>query len=403
MDMNLGEVPTKFFVMRNGETVEVRRRRLVDPSFDAMENVVSTFVTGTFKLQYADAEGDVVTVGSQEEWLECLRDLNAIDGTVIRLIVELSSVAKRRPETSERKRVTLPEPECVLSSKPLKKERRGKPTCDATSCESTAKRSRRRERKPQKSDKAELVEPAAGAESKAGEEDYVLSTGEDIVTRVLSKLYGVDAMEQVKRGVHTEKTLGCQRWLTICRQSNGDVDCSVAVNDLVDELGEKMEEARLSGDTARFAEMQDFIAELCESAMQSGDDSHRIEETVPEVANPEAAVPEVLNVDMGTAEQKPEEEAAQVAQPEEQMAQPEEEQVAQPEAQVAQPEEVAQPEGGVEERKTETPVVQPRALYANEIRNLENMGFSMEDDAAVDELSASRGNLTVYLTKLLSL
>ncbi|KAJ9446947.1 hypothetical protein DIPPA_32791 [Diplonema papillatum] len=92
------EVPMKMQVVRRGEIVETRRRRLANPSYEVVAKVAGEFVRGTHRLQYVDEDGDVVTMSSQEEWEECVA---CWDGAKpLRLRVDLCSGARRRASRS---------------------------------------------------------------------------------------------------------------------------------------------------------------------------------------------------------------------------------------------------------------------------------------------------------------
>ncbi|KAJ9446955.1 hypothetical protein DIPPA_32796 [Diplonema papillatum] len=92
------EIPMKFELARQGEVVETRRRRLVNPSFGVVTKVADELARGRHQLQYVDEDGDVVTMSSQEEWEECVA---CWDGAQpLRVRVDLCSGARRQASSS---------------------------------------------------------------------------------------------------------------------------------------------------------------------------------------------------------------------------------------------------------------------------------------------------------------
>ncbi|KAJ9455493.1 hypothetical protein DIPPA_10923 [Diplonema papillatum] len=92
------EVALKIQIVRQGEVVETRRRRLVNPSFEVVARVAGEFARGRHQLQYVDEDGDVVTMSSQEEWEECVA---CWDGAKpLRVRIDLCSGARGRASRS---------------------------------------------------------------------------------------------------------------------------------------------------------------------------------------------------------------------------------------------------------------------------------------------------------------
>ncbi|KAJ9461774.1 hypothetical protein DIPPA_08575 [Diplonema papillatum] len=92
------EVPMKVQIVRRGEVVETRRRRLVNPSYEVVAKVAGEFARGKHQLQYIDEDGDVVTMSSQEEWQECM---SCWDGSEpLRIRIDLCSGSRRHTSRS---------------------------------------------------------------------------------------------------------------------------------------------------------------------------------------------------------------------------------------------------------------------------------------------------------------
>ena len=66
------EIELKFTIIRVNGLKEMRRVRLVSPSFDAIQNIMRRWVRGIYNIEYVDDEGDHITVESEEEWTECI-------------------------------------------------------------------------------------------------------------------------------------------------------------------------------------------------------------------------------------------------------------------------------------------------------------------------------------------
>ncbi|KAJ9443145.1 hypothetical protein DIPPA_00763 [Diplonema papillatum] len=86
----MAEVPLKMVITRAGEVVETRRVRLVSPTFNAINRVVQQWTVVKYDLLYNDEDGESITVGSEEEWEECLRVWVQIGTAILVLKVHLS-------------------------------------------------------------------------------------------------------------------------------------------------------------------------------------------------------------------------------------------------------------------------------------------------------------------------
>eukprot|EP00659_Diplonema_papillatum_P011213 gene11213-17248_t len=91
------EVPIKILLVRNDEVTAIRRRRLVNPSYEVVASVAAEYATGKYSLQYEDDDGDSVTMSSAEEWDECLRLWDGESKLVLR--VELHGSPPNRNES----------------------------------------------------------------------------------------------------------------------------------------------------------------------------------------------------------------------------------------------------------------------------------------------------------------
>eukprot|EP01060_Flectonema_neradi_P040572 TRINITY_DN92_c0_g1_i1.p1 TRINITY_DN92_c0_g1~~TRINITY_DN92_c0_g1_i1.p1 ORF type:complete len:648 (+),score=80.37 TRINITY_DN92_c0_g1_i1:113-2056(+) len=68
----MSEIELKLTIIRVNGSQEMRRVRLVSPSFEALCNVVKKWVRGIYSIEYVDDEGDYITVETEEEWEECI-------------------------------------------------------------------------------------------------------------------------------------------------------------------------------------------------------------------------------------------------------------------------------------------------------------------------------------------
>eukprot|EP00756_Hemistasia_phaeocysticola_P029419 Hpha_TRINITY_DN16231_c0_g5::TRINITY_DN16231_c0_g5_i3::g.13217::m.13217 len=103
-------VPLKFSLVRCGKLMQTRRVTLLRPTLANLTDLVQGWANGSFELQYTDEDGDKVQLGSEAEWLECLRlwREGSITGPNA---LRLNCVVGRCARASERPRATKPQPQ----------------------------------------------------------------------------------------------------------------------------------------------------------------------------------------------------------------------------------------------------------------------------------------------------
>eukprot|EP01064_Diplonema_japonicum_P039643 TRINITY_DN99_c0_g1_i2.p1 TRINITY_DN99_c0_g1~~TRINITY_DN99_c0_g1_i2.p1 ORF type:complete len:616 (+),score=180.72 TRINITY_DN99_c0_g1_i2:78-1925(+) len=221
MSIQMIEVPMKFELVRNGEVVETRRTRLVNPSFEAVAAVGAGWSRGkSTTLQYVDDEGDLVTMDTEGEWCECMRLWRsgvANKALVVRLVLPSLEGGKGRGPCWWRKA--------------------------AERCRS---RSRSRSRSGSRSPCKRRQSPCRRGwgfmmESIDAEEPEKAPTASQavVVEKILKKLHGEDTMVALASGTVDAKALGCKGWLSVKVLEDGEVDLDVKVRKLYNMLHQK--------------------------------------------------------------------------------------------------------------------------------------------------------------------
>eukprot|EP01064_Diplonema_japonicum_P039634 TRINITY_DN99_c0_g1_i11.p1 TRINITY_DN99_c0_g1~~TRINITY_DN99_c0_g1_i11.p1 ORF type:complete len:624 (+),score=176.88 TRINITY_DN99_c0_g1_i11:54-1925(+) len=221
MSAQMIEVPMKFELVRNGEVVETRRTRLVNPSFEAVAAVGAGWSRGkSTTLQYVDDEGDLVTMDTEGEWCECMRLWRsgvANKALVVRLVLPSLEGGKGRGPCWWRKA--------------------------AERCRS---RSRSRSRSGSRSPCKRRQSPCRRGwgfmmESIDAEEPEKAPTASQavVVEKILKKLHGEDTMVALASGTVDAKALGCKGWLSVKVLEDGEVDLDVKVRKLYNMLHQK--------------------------------------------------------------------------------------------------------------------------------------------------------------------
>eukprot|EP00756_Hemistasia_phaeocysticola_P029418 Hpha_TRINITY_DN16231_c0_g5::TRINITY_DN16231_c0_g5_i2::g.13214::m.13214 len=121
-------VPLKFSLVRCGKLTQTRRVTLLRPTLANLTDLVQGWANGSFELQYTDEDGDKVQLGSEAEWLECLRLWR--EGSITGPNALRLSCVVGRCASSERPRVTKPQPQ-PFSVEAMSYRRRGDGTHEA--------------------------------------------------------------------------------------------------------------------------------------------------------------------------------------------------------------------------------------------------------------------------------
>eukprot|EP01064_Diplonema_japonicum_P026554 TRINITY_DN37_c2_g1_i1.p1 TRINITY_DN37_c2_g1~~TRINITY_DN37_c2_g1_i1.p1 ORF type:complete len:490 (+),score=100.28 TRINITY_DN37_c2_g1_i1:60-1529(+) len=216
MNVEVSEVPIKFELVRNGEVVETRRVRLVNPSFSAVLGASERWSTGVTVLQYADDDGDMIMMDTEEEWGECMRLWN-------------ESVNRY----SLRLRLVLPHLE-DLDHVP-RWWARGRSN---------------RDHSPDHARKAVWKQSSVMKRTREAKEGEVSVPQAAVVEKALKLLHGEDAMVALASGEQTPESLGCNGWLSAKTTDIGEVDLDVKVKKLYNLLCEKGNVCLADGDAA---------------------------------------------------------------------------------------------------------------------------------------------------------
>eukprot|EP00755_Sulcionema_specki_P033430 Sspe_Gene.100725::Locus_75389_Transcript_1_1_Confidence_1.000_Length_581::g.100725::m.100725 len=98
------ELPLKVFVKKGGKLSSIRRLCLIPPTFERVKEIVGRWVPRTAVIQYHDDEGDLVTMSSEPEWEECVRQWELSGESTLKIEVEKEDKRKDDEERKEEKK-----------------------------------------------------------------------------------------------------------------------------------------------------------------------------------------------------------------------------------------------------------------------------------------------------------
>ena len=243
---SLNETSIKARVMRGETLVATRRVRLADPTFEILQKMARTWVKGgAYDLQYADDEGDVITMGSQEEWAECVQlwqesteahsQISLRPLPPVRLIVAIKAAKTKKATVL-----------AAASAAEAATAETAEETADAESAPAAATETPEVEVEVEAPDASSLPSPdpeqvatqaaaaaAAVAEGRRAPEDAL--TVRSMVLDFLKREHGSDILQRLVCGAATPACLGCSAWLTVDLQGEA-LTLDIAMPELAREL-----------------------------------------------------------------------------------------------------------------------------------------------------------------------